>query len=85
MVAAEKAKLIFRIEEALDGVRPHLIVDGGDVEVVDVTDDMCVQIRWKGMCESCSMSTMTLRAGITAAIKSQIPEILSVEALNGIV
>ena len=84
MVATEKEHLMNRIEDALRTVRPHLNVDGGDVEVVDVTDDLHVKIRWKGMCESCSMSTMTLRAGITAAIKHQIPEIAGVEAINGL-
>ncbi len=83
MQANTKETLLQRIEDALSTVRPHLIVDGGDVEVVDVTDDMHVTIRWKGMCESCSMSAMTLRAGIAEAIKGKIPEIASVEAVNG--
>ncbi len=83
MQAVEKADLLMRIEDALSSVRPHLIVDGGDVQVVDVSDDMRVTIRWMGMCESCSMSAMTLRAGIAEAIKGKIPEIVSVEAVNG--
>jgi len=83
MIATAKEQLMGRIENALQDVRPHLKVDGGDVEVVDVTDEMMVQIRWIGMCESCSMSAMTLRAGIAAAIKGKIPEITGVEAVNG--
>lgn len=83
MVDADKEHLLERIEEALNTVRPHLNVDGGDVEVVEVTDDMHVKIRWIGMCESCSMSAMTLRAGISEAIRSKIPEIMGVEAVNG--
>ena len=71
-----------RVEAALDVVRPHLRVDGGDVELVEVTDDLHVKIRWKGTCENCSMSGMTLRAGIQEAIKSKIPEINGVEAIN---
>lgn len=82
---SEKKALIERAVIALETVRPHLKVDGGDVEIVDITDDLCVQIRWIGMCESCSMSAMTLRAGITEAIKSKIPEITGVEAINGVV
>ncbi|MCB0543026.1 MAG: NifU family protein [Lewinellaceae bacterium] len=78
----DKQQLLDRIEDALDTVRPHLNIDGGDVELVDVTDDMHVKIRWKGMCESCSMSAMTLRAGIQEAIKGKIPEIVGVEAVN---
>ena len=80
----EKQGLLERIDEALNDVRPHLAVDGGNVEVVDVTDDMCVKIRWIGMCETCSMSAMTLRAGIAEAIRGKIPEIERVEAVNGI-
>lgn len=79
-----KEELLQRIEEALGTVRPHLHVDGGDVELVDVTDDMHVKIRWMGMCESCAMSAMTLRAGIAEAIKGKIPEIVGVEAVNGL-
>lgn len=78
----DKQQLLERIEEALSTVRPHLVTDGGDVELVELTDDMHVKIRWKGMCESCSMSGMTLRAGIQEAIKGKIPEIVGVEAVN---
>jgi Fe-S cluster biogenesis protein NfuA len=78
----DKQEMLDRIEDALSLVRPHLQVDGGDVEVVELTDDMHVKIRWKGMCESCSMSAMTLRAGIQEAIRGKIPEIVGVEAIN---
>jgi Fe-S cluster biogenesis protein NfuA len=84
MIATDKTDLLHRIDDALASIRPHLRVDGGDVEVVDVTDDMQVKIRWIGMCESCSMSAMTLRAGITAAIRGKIPEITDVQAINGL-
>jgi Fe-S cluster biogenesis protein NfuA len=84
MIVSEKEHLLQRIESALSTIRPHLEVDGGNVELVDVSDDMIVQIRWTGMCESCNMSAMTLRAGISEAIKSKIPEIIRVEAINGI-
>jgi len=79
---ADSQNLNERVEAALDTVRPHLRIDGGDVELVEVTDDMHVKIRWMGMCESCSMSGMTLRAGIQEAIQSKIPEIVGVEAVN---
>lgn len=79
-----KDELFFMVEDALSAVRPHLKVDGGDVELVEVTEDLRVKIRWIGMCESCSMSAMTLRAGIAEAIRIKVPEISSVEAVNGI-
>jgi Fe-S cluster biogenesis protein NfuA len=83
MVIEDKDLLLKRIDIALNDVRPFLQVDGGNVEVVDVTDDMTVQIKWLGMCENCSMSAMTMKAGIEQAIKSRMPEIKSVVALNG--
>jgi Fe-S cluster biogenesis protein NfuA len=82
MEISDKQDLLFRIEDALSSVRPHLHVDGGDVEVVEVTDDMHVKIKWVGMCQNCSMSGMTLRAGIQEAIRGKIPEIVGVEAVN---
>ena len=84
MAIANKEQLINRVNEALEDVRPHLKVDGGDVEVVDITDEKVVEIKWLGACESCNMSRMTMKAGIEQAIKSKIPEISGVVALNGV-
>ena len=83
MSATEKQSLLERVDKALNNVRPHLKVDGGNVEVVDITDDMILQIKWLGNCESCSMSAMTMRAGIEQTVKGLVPEIASVEAING--
>lgn len=80
--STEKEALLQRIDAVLDDVRPHLAVDGGDVELVDITDDQVVKIRWKGACEHCSMSIMTLRAGIEQALVGKIPQIKGVEAVN---
>jgi Fe-S cluster biogenesis protein NfuA len=85
MIQTDKDILLTRIDEALDTVRPHLHVDGGDVEVVSINDAMEVQIRWMGMCESCSMSAFTLKAGIEDAIKRYVPEVKSVTAINSMV
>lgn len=71
-----------RIEDALDTLRPYLQSDNGDVELVDVTDDMTVKLRFKGACRSCSMSAMTLRAGIEETLLRMIPEIKKVEAIT---
>lgn len=84
MSAIEKEALIARVDKALDDVRPHLKVDGGNVEVVDITEDLVLQIKWIGNCESCSMSAMTMRAGVEQTVKGQVPEIVSVEAVNGV-
>ena len=76
--------MIRQVDEALDEVRPHLKVDGGDVEVVDVTDDFVVKVKWLGNCENCFMSIMTMKAGIEQAIKNRLPQMTQVEAINGI-
>jgi Fe-S cluster biogenesis protein NfuA len=76
-VALEK-----RIEEALDTIRPYLQSDGGDVKLVNITHDFSVQLELTGACGDCSMSHMTLKAGIEQALKKAIPEINRVEAVN---
>jgi len=80
----EKSELIKSLDLTLDEIRPHLKVDGGDIEVVDVTDDFEVKVKWVGNCINCSMSAMTMRAGVEQAIKSKHPQVKSVIALNGI-
>ena len=85
MSIKDKDQLILQVDSALDEIRPFLKVDGGNIEVVDITDDMIVQVKWIGNCEMCNMSTMTMRAGIEVAIKSKIPSIKGVEAINGVV
>ena len=84
MVIEDKSFLIEKINLALNEVRPFLQADGGNVEVVDVTDEMTVQVKWIGTCQTCSMSSMTMKAGIEQAIKSRLPQILHVEAINGL-
>ena len=78
----EKLGLLKRVDEALNVVRPHLAVDGGNVEVVDITDDHIVQVKWLGNCQNCSMTVMTMKAGLEQAIMGRIPTILGVEAVN---
>ncbi|MDD2851049.1 MAG: NifU family protein [Desulfuromonadaceae bacterium] len=64
--------------KVLEEVRPALQADGGDVELVDVTEDGTVQVRLKGACGSCPMSTMTLKMGIERAMKEKIPGVKEV-------
>jgi Fe-S cluster biogenesis protein NfuA len=78
----ERTLLLDQIELALDDIRPHLAVDGGNVSLVDVTDEMIVIVKWLGACESCSMSVMTMKAGVEQAVKSRLPQIRSVQAVN---
>ena len=83
MIATEKESLLKRVDAALDDIRPHLKVDGGNIEIVDITDDLEVHIKWLGNCEYCSMSAMTMKAGVEQAIKQKLPEIKGIIAING--
>ena len=84
LTTEEQTALVSRVDEALNDVRPHLRVDGGDVEVVEITSNMIAKIRWQGNCQNCSMSAMTLKAGLEQAVKAKVPEIKGIEAVNGI-
>lgn len=78
----ERTHILHQIELALDDIRPHLAVDGGDVAVVDLTEEMTLRVKWLGACELCSMSAMTMKAGVEQAVKSRLPQIRAVEAVN---
>lgn len=80
---SDKERFKIRVNEALDEIRPHLAVDGGDIELVDITDDFIVHVKWLGNCEFCTMSVMTMRAGVEQAIMNRISEIKGVHAVNG--
>ncbi len=84
MSKLDKKAFLKEIDASLDDIRPHLAVDGGNVEVVDLTDDMTVMIKWLGNCSNCTMSGMTMVAGVAQTIKSRFPEIRGVEAVNGL-
>ncbi len=84
MLQQDKIQLIERIEMALDHIRPHLAADGGNIEVVDISEDKIVKIKWLGNCQGCTMSTMTMRAGVEETLKREVPEVEGVEAINGI-
>lgn len=71
-----------RIENALDQIRPYLQADGGNVKVLEVTDDMVLKLELLGACGTCPMSAMTLKAGVEQSILKAVPEIRSVEAIN---
>jgi Fe-S cluster biogenesis protein NfuA len=72
-----------KVRIALETVRPFLQQDGGDVELVNVTDDGIVELKLTGACATCPMSIMTLRAGIERALMREIPDVRRVEAVTG--
>ena len=74
--------MIEKIEKALEKIRPFLLEDGGDVKVLEVTDDLVVKLELLGACGTCPMSPMTMKAGVEEVIRREIPEIKGVEAVN---
>ena len=69
-----------KVEKALETIRPALQADGGDVELVDVTEGI-VKVRLKGACGGCPMSQLTLTRGVEVAVKKVVPEVIRVEAV----
>ena len=69
------------VEAVLDTIRPSLMADGGNVELVDIEDGV-VKVRLVGSCSSCSSSTMTLKMGIERALKKAIPMVRCIESVE---
>ena len=77
-----KQETIDKINDALEQIRPFLNDDGGDIELVELTKDMIVKVRFLGACKSCNMSPSTLKGGVEEAIKRVVPEIQSVISIE---
>ncbi|MCU0372655.1 MAG: NifU family protein [Ignavibacteria bacterium] len=75
----EKTLTPENLEKTLDGIRPYLREDGGDVELVNITEDNIVNVRLLGACNTCPLSLMTLRAGIERVLMNEYPAIVRVE------
>jgi Fe-S cluster biogenesis protein NfuA len=71
-----------KVNAAIESLRPYLISDGGDMELVEITNDYVVRVKLIGACKSCSMSPMTLKAGLEEALKNVAPQITAVEAIE---
>ena len=70
-----------QIEASLDTIRPYLVADGGNVKIIDLTEDT-VKLEFTGACGNCPMSTMTFKAGVEEAIKKGVPQIKNVQVVN---
>jgi Fe-S cluster biogenesis protein NfuA len=70
-----------RVEKALDQIRQMLLADGGNVELIDVSDDGIVKVKLTGACSGCPMSSMTLKMGIEKFLKKEVPEVKEVVAV----
>jgi Fe-S cluster biogenesis protein NfuA len=72
--------LVERIENALDEIRPALELDGGTVELVEVTPDLVAKLSFLGSCGGCPVSGLTFKLGIERTLKERVPELRGVEA-----
>lgn len=71
-----------RVQKAINQIRPNLQADGGDVELVDVTEDGVVKVRLTGACRGCPMSQMTLKMGIEKFLRGEVPEVREVVSVT---
>ncbi len=78
----KKQELIKKVNSVFDIIRPYLKADGGDVTLVDITDDMSVKVKLTGACHGCPFSMMTLKSGIEQTVKEKIPELKEVIAVD---
>lgn len=79
---SKNQQIFDRVNEALQSIRPFLEADGGNIELLEITPDFVARVQLLGACKSCSMSTMTMKAGVEEAIKRSVPEIISVESVT---
>lgn len=70
-----------KVQKIIDKLRVYLQADGGDIELVGITEDNIVQVRLKGACHGCPGAAMTLKNGVERALKEEIPEVQGVEAV----
>ncbi len=71
-----------RVLASLEELRPYLVVDGGDISLVEITEDFTARVQLHGACVNCNMSAMTMRAGVEEAIKNAAPMIRKVEEVR---
>jgi len=81
-MAIDKNAISEKVNVALKQLRPFLEADGGDMELVEITDDAVVRVKLMGACRDCSMSVMTMKAGLEEAVKKVAPEVQRVEAVD---
>lgn len=81
MPIEEKTELQEKVLKVIEQLRPYLQADGGDIQLVNITDENVVNVELLGACGSCPYSQMTLKNGVEEAMRKAIPEIKSVEAI----
>lgn len=82
MSGSEKEEMHKRVNEILEKIRPYLQADGGDISLVEITEDNVIKVRLLGACHGCPFSYQTLKAGVEQALIKEIPEIQEVVAVE---
>jgi Fe-S cluster biogenesis protein NfuA len=77
-----KEEITSSVSASIETIRPYLQNDGGDISLVEVTDDFTVKVKLLGACGSCPYSIMTLKNGVEQAVKRDVPEVKEVVAVN---
>ena len=82
MDQANHNALEIKIKNVLEQIRPYLQSDGGDISLVEITDDNIVKVKLQGACHGCPFSMQTLKAGVEQALIKEVPEISKVVAVD---
>ncbi len=82
MKGEEKKMIETRVLSTLEKIRPYLQADGGDINLVEITDEMVVKVELTGACHGCPFSMQTLKAGVEQALIREVPEVKEVLAVN---
>ena len=77
----DKQSILQRVDSAIEILRPFLHADGGDLEVINITDDMVLELKPSGACKECPHIDQTIQSGISEAIKKEVPEITAIRIL----
>ena len=82
MSEEERSDMYNRVNDVLAKIRPYLEADGGDISLIEVTNDLVIKVKLLGACDGCPFSFQTLKAGVEQALRKEIPDIKDVVAIN---
>ncbi len=82
-IITDKA-ILDKIEAALAEIRPYLEADGGDINFIELTDEMVVKVKLIGACSDCNISMMTLKNGVEVVVKRAVPEVKEVVEISSL-
>lgn len=78
----DKNQVSEKVNRAIESIRPYLITDGGDISVIEISDDLSVKVKLHGACDGCPFSFQTLKVGVEQAIRKELPELKELVAVD---